>query len=176
MCMVVRSACIMYKGIMNHAVTAVISVSYGVVYERGLVNDREALRGQRSVMSSFHRQNNNIISTVITTGIQYTREEREGGRETKRQRDRDRKIETERQRQRDRDRDRKRERQRQRDRDKDRKTETERQRQRQKERETETERQRQRQKDRDRETETETERERDRERERRGGEIHQCSN
>ena len=46
-------------------------------------------------MSSFHRQNNNIISTVITAGIQYTREEREGGRETIRQRDR--KIETERQ-------------------------------------------------------------------------------
>ena len=95
---------------------AVINVSYGVVYERGLVNEGEALRGQRSVMSSFHRQNNNIISTVITAGIQYTREERERGRETIRQRDRDRKIETERQTEKETER----ERQRQRDRDRER--------------------------------------------------------
>ena len=91
MCMVVRSVCIMYKGIMNHAVTTVISVSCGVVYERGTVNNGEALRGQRSVMSSFHRQNNNIISTVITTGYNTQGKRGRGG-----ERQRDRETETER--------------------------------------------------------------------------------
>ena len=40
MCMVVRSACTVYKGIMiMQLLHAVINVSYGVVYERGLVNE-----------------------------------------------------------------------------------------------------------------------------------------